>query len=90
MDIYCTNCGEPWELDNGRYSTVIGGLGNWEPAYEKAKRGACPSCDGDPAKAGRSGSMQAMASKALVDILGDDNDGIAAMLEDYEYMGGFA
>ena len=80
MDIYCTTCGEPWELWND---------GEGEPAYKKAKRGACPSCDGDPAKAGRSGSMQAMATAALVDILGDDDDGIASMLEDFEYIGGF-
>ena len=80
MDIYCTNCGEPWELWND---------GEREPAYKKAKRGACPACDGDPAKAGRSGSMQAMATAALADILGDDDDGIASMLEDFEYIGGF-
>ena len=80
MDIYCTNCGEPWELWND---------GEGEPAYKKAKRGACPACDGDPAKAGRSGPKQAMKSKALVNILGDDDDGIAAMLQDIEYYGGF-
>ena len=86
MDIYCTNCGEPWELwnDDVPEFTCLG-----EPAYKKAKRGACPACNGAPAKAGRSGSMQAMATAALADILGDDDDGIASMLEDFEYIGGF-
>jgi hypothetical protein len=80
MDIYCINCGEPWELYND---------GEVEPAYKMALGGVCPACNGDPAKAGRSGAKQAEATAALISILGDDVDGIASMLDDFEYIGGF-
>lgn len=75
MDIYCTRCGEPWDLDclhePDEYGLKLAGRRIVE----------CDACEWH-AQQGYPLRGTAMAAAAMHDILGDDTDGIAAMLED--------
>lgn len=75
MDLYCTTCGEPHEIE------CID-----EPdEYGLTLRGrtivACSSCEYHR-KRGTIDKRAAGASAAMHDIMGDDIDGVAAMMED--------
>ena len=111
MDIYCTNCGEPWDLDtlheeiNHRIYTT----GAFAPALNEdehqhyyrimqrefaAKGCAAFTCYGpyvtcEPQAAlSDSGKLtKSAAMVALLEICGDDFDGIASMMDDFEYVG---
>jgi hypothetical protein len=129
VDIYCTRCGEPWdiatfhEVIDEQHADAIADLREthygvrtadevygrnghpdrwtsvksqayqadyerlfWKPMLDRfhsegcAATGWCPPCE--PRRTARS-----MAASALYEIMGDDVDGIAAILEDAEYMG---
>lgn len=77
-DLICTKCGEPWDMDY-----VI-----HEEPQEFERRGpaitSCPACEFHKRENGgsilRPGESEAML--ALADVMGDDSDGYAAMLED--------
>jgi hypothetical protein len=88
MDVYCVTCGEPWENET---------LHEWAEmtttTYAKVantfQRKGCKTfagwmygdqshCVPDTKSAQRS---------LLADLLGDDLDGMSAMLEDLEYLG---
>lgn len=78
MDIYCPRCGEPCDHDE---------LHMQEVSYDEARRtfynqslGCGQLFDGRPCTL--QASDQAMQARVLVDLLGDDVDGIAAMHED--------
>jgi len=75
-DTYCTTCGEPYDIEclqePEEYDLTLSGS-------MIVKCGACKwhAERGTPLRA------TAMASAALHDILGDDIDGVAAMMEDH-------
>ena len=73
MDIYCTNCAEPWDA------------GDPDIDRREVLNGNCEYCHGDASKARQ--SLRTDAMSMLGDLLGDDIDGMAAMMDDYEYMG---
>ena len=83
MDLVCTSCGEPWDLDHVLHE---------EPElFTRAGAAivACPGChpSGDPPqgdKRGLSAEKRAKlaAARELGELLGDDVDGYAAELED--------
>ena len=91
MDIYCPRCGEPMELDyihdvvadriaagdtTATYDTV---------AADYRVRG-CPAVDGRCNESTtRTGDT---AASVVFDLLGDDMDGAAAMMEDMDMMSG--
>lgn len=83
MDIYCQRCGEPWEV-----------CGLWdfeEDDYKGARKDflrgkGCPSCSWG-ASAPEEQPPQARATEAMIDILGDDIDGVASELEEIDYLG---
>jgi hypothetical protein len=79
MDLYCSRCGEPWELDYVMHDMA--------PEEKEAflKGEYCPSCKG---KEIEKRPLRAELAGALQDILGDDIDGIAAEMEDADYMFG--
>ena len=88
MDLYCTSCGEPW--DNDTFHDVAE---ETDSTYEKVMRefrvkgcAVIPgqSCVPTPAtNTDRTFGLRPQdASAALFDMLGDDTDGIAAMMED--------
>ncbi len=79
MDVICTCCGEPWHIDHVLH----------EEPEEFDRRGAliraCPVCDGTrPANQSHEQRehLDAIAQVAL--MLGDDIDGFAACLEDFD------
>jgi hypothetical protein len=95
MDIYCTRCGEPVELDyiHDRVEELRydGELVNGQPPTftnvkdDFVKRG-CVAMGFGPCK--RVDNLRTQASAALFDILGDDVDGVASMMEDFEFLMG--
>jgi len=90
MDIFCLNCGEPWEV--GCIAEVRHGEDD-DPAWKLNKSGyplTCPCCpkgkDGKPQKQEKKNS-RAKAAAIVADLLGSDIDGAACLLEDGDYLG---
>jgi hypothetical protein len=77
MDIYCRRCGEPYDLDCVNFEMT-----SQEHNHFKSGEG-CPSCDG---KTVEKRTFRADVSGVLQDMLGDDLDGVAAELEDAEFL----
>jgi hypothetical protein len=93
MDINCPVCGEPWDIDSlhDELTERYDGDPPRGDAYQKEfselqaefyRKGCVAFSDVVQCERPEGGSMKAMASSALYDILGDDIDGIASMLED--------
>ena len=84
MDIYCHRCGEPWEIDTfhdiaderGETFAVVMSAFQREGCGATGWVAACERATGDGAR------MRGDLSAALAEMLGDDVDGIAAMMED--------
>ena len=88
MDIYCGICGEPWDMDCLHDAVTEGRATNWNDARVKFERKGCglwgTKCSTTP------DTSRAMASAALMEVMGDDLDGVASMLEDAESLGMFS
>ena len=76
MDLYCQNCGEPYEMYH-----VYNDMAEDEKQMFLSGKG-CDGCKGIPVK---NRPIQAQAMSALQDILGDDVDGIASELSDFNF-----
>jgi len=79
MDIYCTNCGEPYELwiEDDEDRELI----------QSVREGRCPVCKGEKPEGGT--PFRATLAAEMGALLGDDLDGLASMMDDAEYiMGG--
>ena len=81
MDIYCPICAEPMDMMELH---EIDGMD-----FDQARAAFfADGCDAVGFRCSDSrGSMVAAASAALADLLGDDIDGIAAMMDDF--VGGY-
>jgi len=75
MDLYCTRCGEPWDMDYVNFEMTLE-----ERNHFKHGEG-CPSCYGKPVE---KTPLRAKIAAAMGDILGDDLDGLASSMEDAE------
>lgn len=85
MDIYCTRCGEPWELDT--FHDVADEQGTtWAAAVADFRSRGCVAT-GWTGECERVETLRGAATAALVDLLGDDVDGVAALLEDFDAFG---
>ena len=82
MDLYCTKCGEPWDMDSLHDLVEDGIVANWEEGRKKFAEIGCElwGCSHNE----NLKSDTAMASALMFEMLGDDVDGIAAMMEDFE------
>lgn len=95
MDLYCQRCDEPWDV------YYVGGSGGMDSdskddgvetvkgmmPSEAFKAGiGCPACKWGE-NAPKQQSLRGMAMSAMAEILGDDIDGMASMMDDFEYMG---
>ena len=78
MDVYCKRCGEPWDL----YGVEHGDMDDDERRRFWAGEG-CPSCYGKPVE---KRPFRADLMGELHAVLGSDIDGLAAMMEDAEFM----
>ena len=78
MDVYCKRCGEPFEL--------CGITDDFTDEEKKRfwKGEGCPCCYGKPAPEKR--PFRCDFQDALESVLGDDHDGLAAEMEDAEYL----
>lgn len=76
MDIYCTHCGEPWNVDD-----VVGDGVTLEEFTARGCAALGAVC------APRWNRARASASATLLELLGDDVDGVAALLEDFTAAG---
>lgn len=104
MDLYCQRCGEPWDAYGVRHGDMepdeaerfLKGVDcphchDRKMCTEKTKCGECGHYDW----LGHNCSLnllkrpfRAQVAAVLTDVLGDDIDGIAAELEDAEYLMG--
>lgn len=83
MDIYCSKCGEPWEIDS--IHDVAEELQfSFDETMKAFKKQGCEILG---ASHGPINENRAAAVSVLFDIMGDDVDGIAAMLEDFDVDG---
>lgn len=77
-DVYCKRCGEPWEFLYVQHDMT-------EEERERFWSGeGCPACYGKPAPEKK--PFRAQLASAFHDVLGDDLDGLAAEMEDAEYL----
>ncbi len=76
MDLYCKRCGEPYD-----YYYVEHEMTPQERTSFYDPNEGCPSCIGKVV-AERPAIAEAM--EVAHDLLGDDTDGLAAMMEDFE------
>lgn len=91
MDIRCSKCGEPWDIDSLHDEVVLRDDAKWEDhTYEEKFRSVqhdfyvrgCAALGercGTPLSGGK-----ANAIAELQYLLGDDIDGLACTLEDFE------
>lgn len=94
MDIYCPKCGEPWDNDclheeaDERKNLQLPGADYTTVARQFASKGcAALSAAYGPVECTPNNSLRAMASDAMFDLMGDDVDGVASMMDDFDYMG---
>ena len=77
MDIICTNCAEQWDFDSVFHD---------QPEdFKRNSSGviiACPCCEGKPQRLDEKTKDLVAKQQILHDILGDDIDGIASMMDD--------
>jgi hypothetical protein len=84
MDIYCQHCGEPYD------ACYVGSDMEHEAPNGKQRflnGEGCPCCDWGQGEA--ENDMRSLAMGACADLLGDDIDGMASMMDAFEYMGYF-
>ena len=109
MDIYCTICAEPWDMDslheeidlrqNDGRMPVTSNQKEYDPLYSQIRREfttkgcraltyAYPDGEGwcKPSTNPKA-QFRAELSSAMYDLMGDDLDGVASMMDDYDYMG---
>jgi hypothetical protein len=76
MDLICTSCGEPWDLDHVLH----------EEPEEFERKGAlithCPCCKERTEPLTEAERERLEDVRMVSELLGDDVDGAAAMLED--------
>jgi hypothetical protein len=89
MDIYCTKCGEPWDVIGITDEAEEFGLTPAE-MHAKFRREGCEAMGTSHSGIGEvnrvvNGVDVISAMSALNDMLGDDVDGAAAMMEDWGF-----
>ena len=83
MDLLCPKCSEPWDNDTLHEMVEEGAFPNYDAAAKDFRKNGCETFGSSHNAALAKGRpFAAQAASALYDILGDDMDGAAAMLED--------
>ena len=84
MDIMCPRCAEPWDNDELHYEGEARGKSYAQMRSEFTAKG-CEAFGASCANVSSENQRtRAACASALYDIMGDDMDGCAAMLEDAE------
>ncbi|MBD3248551.1 hypothetical protein GF336_00720 [Candidatus Woesearchaeota archaeon] len=81
MDIYCSRCGEPWDID-----TV---LRESPEEFERMQSliTRCPACPEDPKQISEKAKKRRAFLHVLSDVMGDDIDDFASECENLENSG---
>ncbi len=82
MDIFCRRCGEPWDI--AELHDTEDGL-TYDEAVERFNTEGCGAVFGG--ECAPVDGLRTSAAGVLADLLGDDVDGQAAMMEDCEAVG---
>lgn len=87
MDLYCPTCSEPFELDY--ITTDLADLFDLTPKQAIARfcSEGCEAWPGAKCAENAAPSLRGEATAVLFDLMPDDPDGVAAMLEDFDHMG---
>lgn len=85
MDMYCTKCGEPWDNDTFHEVAEEQGITYTQAVRNFAREGCKATGWANCTTHVEDGPhvLRADASAALFDLLGDDTDGVMAMMEDF-------
>ncbi len=78
MDVLCTCCGEPWDTYYVQHEEPEGFI------RKGAVITACPFCKGRKPQIPAARREKLDAINAVAELLGDDIDGLAATLEDFD------
>ena len=95
MEIKCMHCGEGWDVmsihDISTVNNIVGGVVTtagdpWRLKWSAFLRYGCGAFDIKHKRCSKQpvDKQGAALMSAAVDVLGDDIDGIAVMIEDYE------
>lgn len=79
MDLYCQLCGEPYDYDHVMHELTL-----FESQSFRDGLG-CPACNWG-ARAPKQTPLRAQLASAMADVLDDDVDGLAAEMNDAEYL----
>jgi len=83
MDLYCKRCGEPWD-----FLGVTDCLDMTHSEKDSFLKGdGCPCCAGKPVE---ETPLRAQLAAVAQELLGDDLDGLAAVMDDAEFLMGEA
>lgn len=87
MDVYCTVCGEPWDVGELPYLADELEMPLKE-LRQKFLSDGCKVFGNSACVSPEDGqSLRSMATSVLAELSGDDFDGIASDLDDFEFMG---
>ncbi len=78
MDLICTRCGEPWDLDHVLHEDPTG----FDRTGGLIRH--CPTCPTEAPQLDAEMRMKLGAVRAMAQLLGDDVDGLAAAIADSE------
>lgn len=85
MDVYCSKCREPFEVDY--FHDVAKDQGRtFDEVYADFRKRGCLAVDGVHSDYGYDDGKSMIISEVM-DLMGDDVDGAASMLEDVIGMG---
>ena len=85
MDIYCPKCGEPWDTDTFHDIAQEQDI-TFDEAIALFRKNGCSATGWSKCNLTKR-TIRGEAFTALSELLGDDIDGIASMLEDFDAVG---
>ncbi len=84
MDLYCPRCSEPWAMDELHEVEDM----TFDQARKLFQRVGCAALDGGTTPTcEKDDSLRSMASAVLMDLMGDDLDGVSSTMDDFEFLG---
>lgn len=84
MDIPCPKCSEPWDIDEFHDIAEEQGI-TWDDVRKNFAAKGCEALGMSPCTPDN--SLRSQASAVVMELLGDDLDGAASLMDDFEFMG---
>lgn len=87
MDLLCPRCSEPWDLEELHHVYRGDDHIPFDDARQMFYKIGCAAMDGDTVPScNERVTLTTEATSVIYELLGDDVDGAAALLDDFEYM----